>query len=184
MIEEAQIIKKCLRKDKRAQKILFDLYAPILLGVCRRYSVDLSEAEDMLQEGFLKIFLNLKSYSKKGLLLNWMKKIMVNTAITYYHKNYKHRHHFDVEEPQVSGHFTLENFDSDYTREELLIVIENLPPGYKMVFNLYAIEGYKHHEIAEMMNIDVNTSKSQYSRARNLLRENLSKISKTLEKRG
>ena len=184
MIEEAQIIKKCLRKEKRAQKILFDRYAPILLGVCRRYSVDLAEAEDMMQEGFLKIFLNLKSYSEKGPLINWMKKIMVNTAITYYHKNYKHRHHFDVEEPQVSGLFTFENFDSDYTREELLIVIENLPPGYKMVFNLYAIEGYKHHEIAEMMNIDVNTSKSQYSRARNLLRENLSKISKTLEKRG
>ncbi len=113
-----------------------------------------------------------------------MKKIMVNTAITYYHKNYKHRHHFDVEEPQVSGLFTIENFDSDYTREELLNVIENLPPGYKMVFNLYAIEGYKHHEIAEMMKIDVNTSKSQYSRARKLIRENLSKISKTLEKRG
>ncbi len=69
MTEEAQIIKKCLRKDKRAQKILFDRYAPILLGVCRRYSVDLSEAEDMIQEGFLKIFLNLKSYSEKGPLI-------------------------------------------------------------------------------------------------------------------
>ena len=184
MTEEAQIIKKCLRKDKRAQKILFDRYAPILLGVCRRYSVDLAEAEDMMQEGFLKIFLNLKSYSEKGPLINWMKKIMVNTAITYYHKNYKHRHHFDVEEPQVSGLFAIENFETDYTREELLNVIENLPPGYKMVFNLYAIEGYKHHEIAEMMRIDVNTSKSQYSRAKKLIRENLSKISKTLEKRG
>ena len=184
MTEEAQIIKKCLRKDKRAQKILFDRHASILLGVCRRYSVDLAEAEDMMQEGFIKIFLNLKAYSEKGTLLNWMKKIMVNTAITYYHKNYKYRHHFDVEEPQVSGLITFENFESDYTREELLNVIDKLPPGYKIVFNLYAIEGYKHHEIAEMLKIDVNTSKSQYSRARKLIRENLGKISKTLAKHG
>ena len=109
---------------------------------------------------------------------------MVNTAITYYHKNYKYRYHLDVEEPQVSGHISFENFESDFTREELLKVIDNLPPGYRMVFNLYAIEGYKHHEIAEKLKIDVNTSKSQYSRARNLMRENLGKISKTLEKRG
>lgn len=184
MTEEAQIIKRCLSKDKRAQRILFDRYAPILLGVCRRYSVDLPEAEDMLQEGFLKIFLNLKSYSEKGPLQNWMKKIMVNTAITYYHKNYKYRYHFDVEEPKVSGHISFENYESDFTKEELLRVIDNLPPGYRMVFNLYAIEGFKHHEIAEKLKIDVNTSKSQYSRARNLIRENLGKISKTLEKRG
>ena len=178
MTDEWRIIKRCIRKDRSAQKQLFDTYASILLGVCRRYTIDLSEAEDILQEGFIKIFLNLKNFSGKGPLINWMRKIMINTAITYYHRQYKHRFHKEIEETESAGMISSEEWDTDFTREELLGVIQGLPPGYRMVFNLYAIEGYKHKEIAELLNIDVNTSKSQYSRAKKLIREELLKLEK------
>ena len=178
MTDESRIIKRCIRKDRSAQKQLFERYASILLGVCRRYTLDLPEAEDILQEGFIKIFLNLRNFSGKGPLVNWMRKIMINTAITYYHKHYKHRFHQEIEETEGSGTLRVEEWDAEFTREELLKVIQDLPPGYRMVFNLYAIEGYKHKEIADMLDIDVNTSKSQYSRARKLIREELLKLEK------
>ena len=179
MIDEAQIIKRCIRKEKKAQKILFDTYASILLGICRRYVYNQAEAEDVLQEGFLKIYLNLKKFKRSGTLLNWMKKIIVNTSITYYHRNYRYRYHSDIEESQETGVYVHEEVDCEFTKEELLNVVSALPPGYKMIFNLYAIEGYKHKEIAKMLDIDVNTSKSQYSRAKKLIRDKLEELSKT-----
>lgn len=181
MIDEVEIIKRCIKKDRKAQKYLFEKYASVLLGVCRRYSADLSEAEDMLQEGFVKIFLNLKSFAGKGTLINWMKKIMVNTAITWYHKNTKHRYHYDIEDQKVGVGLMIDNPETDFTRDELLKVIDGLPTGYKMVFNLYAIEGYKHKEIANLLKIDINTSKSQYSRAKKIIREHLIEISKRFD---
>ena len=181
MIDEVEIIKQCIRKDRKAQKYLFDKYASVLLGVCRRYSADFSEAEDMLQEGFVKIFMNLKSFAGKGALVNWMKKIMVNTAITWYHKNTKHRYHSDIEDMNLGSTLTIDDLEADFTREELLNVIDGLPSGYKMVFNLYAIEGYKHKEIANLLKIDINTSKSQYSRAKKIIREHLVEISKRFD---
>ena len=181
MIDEVEIIKRCIRKDRKAQKILFEKYASVLLGVCRRYSADLSEAEDMLQEGFVKIFANLKSFIGKGTLINWMKKIMVNTAITWYHKNTKHRYHYDIEDQKVGEGLMIDNLEADFTRDELLKVIDGLPTGYKMVFNMYAIEGYKHKEIASLLKIDINTSKSQYSRAKKIIREHLTEISKRFD---
>ena len=178
MTEEAALIKKCIRQEKEAQKILFERYAPVLLGICRRYVPNTAEAEDILQDGFVKIFLNLKAFQGKGSLQNWMKKVMVNTAITYYHKNYKHRFHKEIGEAQDNVMPGNELPDMDFTRTELLEVIDALPEGYRMVFNLYAIEGYKHREIAEILKIDVNTSKSQYSRAKKSIRDQLERISK------
>ncbi len=179
MADEIQIIKRCIEKDREAQRILYDTYASVLLGLCRRYTVDQPEAEDILQEGFVKIYLNLKNYRGQGTLLNWMKKVMINTAITYYHRHYKHRYHYEIEESQAAGMVMGDVTDADFTRDELLKIIENLPSGYRMVFNLYAIEGYKHREIAVMLNIDINTSKSQYSRAKKLIRERLALLEKT-----
>ena len=103
MSEPIQIIKRCIKRDREAQQILYDTYAPVLLGLCRRYTLDLPEAEDILQEGFVKIFLNLKNYRGQGTLLNWMKKVMINTAITYYHRHYNHRYHYEIEESQAVG---------------------------------------------------------------------------------
>jgi len=182
MIEESVLIKKCIRQEKEAQKILFERYAPVLLGICRRYVPNNTEAEDILQEGFVKIYLNLKAFKGVGSLLNWMRKVMVNTAITYYHRNYKHRFHQEIDEAQSSMLPGNELTDLDFTRGELLEVIDSLPRGYRLVFNLYAVEGYKHREIAEILNIDVNTSKSQYSRAKSNIREQLERISKRKKK--
>ena len=176
MQNHAQIIARCRKKDKKAQKKLYNTYAPLFLGMCMRYSRDRSEAEDILQEAFVKIFLNIESFDGKGSFEGWMKRIVVNTAITFYNQNQKHYHHQEIE--QVSTYDDNEVFGTEYTQEELLYVINQLPDGYRMVFNLFAIEGYMHKEIAEMLSIDVNTSKSQFSRAKKLIREKLKLLSK------
>jgi len=173
---DKEILEGCIKGRSSAQQRLFDSYSRMLLGVCRRYATNLEEAEDILQEGFVKIFLNIKEFKGDGLLVAWMRRIMINTAITYYHKMRKHRYHDDLEEVRESKFEDHPWEDADFTREELYDVIQRMPDGYRMVFNLYAVEGYKHREIAEIMNIDENTSKSQYSRARRWLQERLIKI--------
>ena len=177
MQSDEDIIRRCIKRDRQAQKILYERYADILLGVCSRYAANIAEAEDILQEGFVKVFFHLQEYVASGSFFNWMRKIMINTAITYYHRNLKYRYHRDIESLYDPPH--TDNPDKfDFTKEEMMQVIQNLPSGYRMIFNLYAIEGYKHREIAEMLNIDINTSKSQYSRARKMIRKNLEKISR------
>jgi RNA polymerase sigma-70 factor (ECF subfamily) len=173
MMNERQILEGCLKHDKLSQKLLFDKYSGMLMGLCIRYASDIPEAEDILQESLLKIYLNIKHYSGEGSFIGWMRRIVINTAITCYHRNLKHKHYVEIEE-LYTGEAGSESIpDTEYTAEELQKVLDLLPSGYKIIFNLYAIEGYKHKEIAEMLNIDVNTSKSQYSRARAYLRRKL-----------
>ena len=177
MQNEQQIIEGCLKNSRKAQKMLYDKYASKFLGMCMRYAKDRLEAEDILQEGFLKIFGRISQFSGLGSFEGWMKRIIVNTAITNYRQNLKHyyKQHIDeVNESDIDATFS----ESEYSLEELLKVIQALPPGYKMVFNMFAIEGFQHKEIAEMMGIDVTTSKSQYSRAKKLLREKLAELKK------
>ena len=173
MLDEKQIIDGCCRKNRKAQKALFDKYASVLLGVCMRYAGRRDVAEDILQDGFVKIYVNIKDYSGKGSFINWMKKIMINTAITHYHRNLKHQYHHDIEEIKETEVAGFEFETGEFTREELFMIVQELPEGYRMAFNLYAMEGYKHKEIAEMLGINVNTSKSQYSRAKSLIRKKL-----------
>lgn len=171
-----KLINACIKNERKAQKKLYDMYAPVLLGLCCRYTQDRSEAEDVLQEAFIKIYKNLDQFADKGSFEGWLKRIVVNTAITHYRKNQKHAFQEDISEIQESRISGDSFIESEFTRDELMTVINSLPRGYKMVFNLYAIEGYKHKEIAEMINIDINTSKSQYSRARKLIQEKLEKL--------
>lgn len=173
MISDQEIVQGCLKKDKRAQKSLYDRYSGLLLGICIRYATDIPEAEDILQESMLKIFLNIGDYSGGGSFIGWMRKIVINTAITHYHKHLKHKHYVEIEELYTSEAGKSDAPDLAYTADELKSILNLLPPGYKTVFNLYAIEGYKHKEIAEMLGIDVNTSKSQYSRARTFIQKKL-----------
>lgn len=173
MMSDQEIVKGCLKKDKLAQKSLYDRYSGLLLGICIRYATDVPEAEDILQESLVKVFLNIGDYSGEGSFIGWMRKIVINTAITHYHKNLKHKHYVEIEEVFSNEVGKSDTPDTQFTAEELMKVLDQLPPGYKAVFNLYAIEGYKHKEIAEMLNIDVNTSKSQYSRARSLIQKKL-----------
>lgn len=178
MINDRQIIEGCIRHDRKAQQILYDRYSGFLLGICLRYSVDKAEAEDILQDSFLKIFFNIKDFSGKGSFAGWLRKVTVNTAITHYHKNLKHRYHIEIED-YVSVETGTHSFEEDFfTSDELYKVLNELPAGYRLVFNLYAVEGYKHKEIGEMLGIDINTSKSQYSRAKAVLRGKLDKLRK------
>lgn len=176
MMSDSQIIEGCARHDRRCQQELYDKYSRFLLGVCMRYCTEKAEAEDVLQESFLKIYFNIKEYSGTGSFTGWLRKVAVNTAITHYHKNLKHRYHIDIDD-YVSVETGVTSFEEDFfTTDELYRVLNELPAGYKMVFNLYAVEGYKHKEIAEILRIDTNTSKSQYSRAKAVIRDKLEKL--------
>ena len=178
MMSDQQIIDGCARHDRRAQKVLYEKYSRLLLGVCMRYAGDKAEAEDILQDSFLKIFFKIKDFSGTGSFIGWMRKIVVNTAITHYHVNLKYRYHVDIEE-YVSNEQGISGFDEQlFTSDELFKVLNELPRGYRLIFNLYAVEGYKHKEIAEMVGIDTNTSKSQYSRAKAVIRDKLQKLGK------
>ena len=173
MMSDRQIVEGCTKHERRAQKVLYDKYSRLLLGICLRYASDKAEAEDILQDSFLKIFFNIKDFTGTGSFIGWLRKVAVNTAITHYHKNLKYKYHVEIEE-YVSVETGVASFEDDfYTSDELFRILNELPAGYRTVFNLYAIEGYKHREIAEMLGIDTNTSKSQYSRARAVIREKL-----------
>ena len=178
MIDLSKIVEKCKTYNKKAQRELYDIYSPVLFGICLRYSNSKTDAEDILQEGFIKIFTKINNFSDKGSFEGWMKRIVVNTAISHYHKNKKHNEVYDIDEIKETQVETYKFDDIEFTREELFNTIERLPEGYKLIFNLYAIEGYKHKEIAKKLNISENTSKSQYSRAKNKIREMLEKLSK------
>lgn len=175
-MSDQKIIEGCSLHRRKAQQALYDRYSRLLFGVCLRYSGGKTEAEDILQEVFIKIFSAIGDFTGNGSFEGWMKKIAVNTAITHYHKNLKFRGHVDVED-LITCETEEASFEENYfSTEELLLALAALSDGYRLIFNLYAVEGYKHREIAEMLNIDTGTSKSQYSRAKSLLREKLNKL--------
>ena len=177
-MRDQQIIELCAKHDRKAQQVLYDKYSRLLLGICLRYATDKAEAEDILQDSFLKIFFSIKDFTGSGSFIGWLRKVAVNTAITHYHKNLKYRYHVDIDE-YVTIEAGVMSFEEDFfTSDELYKVLNELPTGYRMVFNLYAVEGYKHKEIAEMLGIDTNTSKSQYSRAKAVIRDKLEKLGK------
>ncbi len=164
------MIKKAVAGNQRIQRQLYEKYAPKMLGVCRQYIKDLQFAEDVMINGFVKVFQNLKSFQHKGSFEGWIRKIMIRESISYLRKK-----QFVVYDDEVyeSKSKELENDSSLLDVEYVQHLIDTLPEGYKMVFLLYAIEGYKHHEIAEMLKISVGTSKSQLFKARKMLQENL-----------
>ncbi len=179
MISEDQLIERCKKQDRAAQKILYDRYAGLMLAICTRYVYERSEAQDILQEGFLKIFLKISEFEGRGSFEGWLKRVIINTAITHYHKSSKHnKYHYEISDVQETRFETEKYSESEFTRDELFNVLNSLPEGYKVVFNLYAIEGYKHKEIGKLLNIDINTSKSQYSRAKKLIRKKLNQLQK------
>jgi len=178
MMNDQEIIEGCARHERKAQKLLYEKYSRLLMGVCLRYARDKAEAEDILQDSFLKIFFRIKDFSGTGSFVGWLRKVVVNTAITNYHMSLKYRYHVDIEE-YVTAESGESGFEEDFfTSDELFRVLNELPGGYRMVFNLYAVEGYKHKEIAGMLGIDTNTSKSQYSRAKAVIRDKLEKLGK------
>jgi RNA polymerase sigma-70 factor (ECF subfamily) len=168
-----EIIKGCIKGKADAQKQLFKLYHRKLFGVCLRYAKDYYEAEDIAQEGFVKIFKNISKLKGIESLEGWMKKIMINTALEKYRKTDKLYLVSDYVHYEDS--FEYDRTMSDISSKELMDIINELSPQYKMIFNLYAIEGYTHVEISKMLGISEGTSKSNLSRARQILQEKVKK---------
>jgi RNA polymerase sigma factor (sigma-70 family) len=161
------LIDACLRHEAPAQRRLYECFAPQLMAVCYRYASDQAMAEDILQEGFVKIFQNLHRYQDQGSLEGWMRRIVVNTAIDQLRRRKRQQGEIELNETIVDAQ--VEDAIDHLEAEFLLNLIQQLPEGYRLVFNLYAIEGYSHAEIAKQLNISEGTSRSQYTRARGQL---------------
>ena len=162
---DEQIVKGCIDKNAIAQKTLYEKFVRKMMGVCLRYCDSTEEAEDVVQNGFISIFENIESFKGTGSLEGWIRKIMVNTALTNIRKNKKLKQNIELDSVEFMLPSNIYQNDS-FAAKDLLKIIQALPVGFKTVFNLYAIEGYSHKEIGEMLNISEGTSKSQYSRAK------------------
>ena len=171
------LVKRCKAGQRKAQELLYKQLAAKMLGVCLRYATDKMEAEDMLQNGFIRVFQKIDDYRGEGAFEAWVRRIMVHSSIEYYRRHHKMMQLVDIEGP---GHEPSVNAAaaSSLEAKDLLLLIKDLSPGYRMVFNMYAIDGYSHKEIAEMTGISEGASKSQLSRARAILREQLIKMEK------
>jgi len=166
-LTEAEIVQRCKLNDTLAQNELYRRYAGKMMGICMRYTRNREDAADVVQDGFVKVFVNLNSFKGEGSFEGWIKRIMINTALKHYRKNLKYKNESDIEAAYDIG------FDnqiiSNMSAAELLSKVQVMPDGYRTIFNLYVIEGYQHNEIGEMLGINEGTSKSQLSRARNYL---------------
>lgn len=168
-LTETDLIAGCISNDGQMQRLLYDRYAPKMFGVCLRYSGNSEEANDILQDGFVRVFLNLPKFRGEGSFEGWVRRIFVNTSIEYYRKKVKS---FNITEVHEN---TVENEDLSALNlldiKDLMNIISKLSPGYKTIFNLYVVEGYSHKEIGEMLGISEGTSKSQLARAKGALKK-------------
>ncbi len=168
-----ELIEGCIKGNRQSQRELYDLFSGRMYMVCLRYTKSQQEAEDVLQESFIKVFKSIKNFRGESRLEYWIKRIVINTALNNQRKKLYMYPMVDVEE--TKDVFVEEGIMSGYGLEELLGMIRELPTGCQIVFNLFAIEGYSHKEIAEKLNISEGTSKSQFSRAKKLLQEQILK---------
>ncbi|WP_448518442.1 RNA polymerase sigma factor [Rhodoflexus sp.] len=171
---EEKLIEMCAKGNGTAQRLMYERFYKKMYVVALRYSKTTFEAEDILQESFVKIFAAIANFKKDSTLDYWIKRIVINTALKHNRRMLDKMHMDDVDdmvEEPASEVFA----DQSYDFKELLAIIQQLSPGYQAVFNLYAIEGYKHNEIAEMLGISEGTSKSQYARAKALIQKMLAK---------
>ncbi len=173
---EAQLIKKAIKNNREAQHIIYELHAPKMLSVCRYYIKDLQQAEEAMLNGFFKVFKSLKSFKADGSFEGWIRRIMIRESISFIRK--QKNIEFSVEEIEVNEDSS-NNIKSEMEVAQIQEVIDQLPEGYRMVFVMYAIEGYKHYEIAEMLNISEGTSKSQLFKARQLLQQRIKELNTT-----
>jgi RNA polymerase sigma-70 factor (ECF subfamily) len=169
MMDDQDLVERCLKKNRAAQSLLYERYSSKMLGICYRYTKSMADAEDILQEGFIKVFRNLEQFKGSGELGAWIRRIMVNTAINFLKQ--KERYQVDLSFVDKGLHpvTTEENPEIRLNTRELAELIRQLPVGYQTIFNLHAVEGYSHVEIGRILGINEGTSRSQYSRARSLL---------------
>ena len=171
-----QIIIGCINRDKLSEDLLYAHFAPIAYAICLRYVSNQDDAKDVFQDAFVKVYLQIKNYNKQGSFEGWVRRIFVNTAIDYCRKNknlkfdqFNDSHDAVAEDESIDTYPTM-------PKEKLLALIRNLPDGYRLVFNLYAIEKYSNKQIAETLNIEEGTSKSQLFKARKMLQKEIIKL--------
>ncbi len=174
--DEAHLIKKAVRKNREAQHMLYELHAPKMLSVCRYYIKDVQQAEEVLLNGFFKVFTKIKYFKNEGSFEGWIRRIMIREAISYLRQ--KKQIQFVSDDIEVTEGYT-NNIESQIDVAEIQGLIDSLPEGYRMVFVMYAIEGYKHSEISTLLNISQGTSKSQLFKARKLLQKQVQQLNKS-----
>jgi RNA polymerase sigma-70 factor (ECF subfamily) len=168
------IIKKCASGNVRAQEKLYRMFAPKMFGVCLRYAKDRTEAEDNLQDGFVNVFSNIKKFRHEGSFEGWIRRIMVNVSLSKFRK--QHVLHPVEDMGQYETQTFSEEILAKIAAEDLIGLIQQLPPRYRMVFNLFVMEGMSHQEISEAMNISEGTSKSNLARAREILKRKVREL--------
>jgi len=170
MTEEKQLVAGCLKNKKKSKAELFERYKNKVMSICRRYSYSQEDCNDLFQDAFINVFVNLKSFdANKGVLEQWIAGVAVKTVFKHNRDNYKNKYSFsEPSENIVNEEVTVED---TLNASDILFLIEKLPYNKRLVFNLYAMEGYKHHEIAEMLGITEGTSKSQYHKAKQMLQK-------------
>jgi len=177
--DEQELIEACIKGDGIAQRFLFDKYSGKMLGVCYRYCGEMEDARDAMQQGFIKIFNILNKFKFNSKLETWMTRIMINTSIDHFKKSNKYvlyedpQKVVDLSEQSGSEYLEIDKDEDKVSTKALLEVIEELPDGYRIIFNMYAIDGTPHKEIADSLGISIGTSKSQLARARKLLQKML-----------
>lgn len=176
-MSERELVDACLRNERSAQKALYERFSGQMMAVCLRYAGNTSDASDMMQEGFIKVFEKLGQYKGDGALGAWVRRIMINSALIQIRKEKRHAFHEDIDD---SIGLENEQFSvlEQMAAEEILTLVSLLPDGYRTVFNLYAIEGYSHKEIAESLGITESTSKTQFHKAKIQLRHQLKQLEK------
>jgi len=176
-----QLIRGCLKQDRKCQKMLYKAFYGFSMGICLRYAGDRDEAAEVMNQGFFKVFTRIESYDAAKPFKAWLGRIMVNTSIDYYRANLKMAYADDLDKAEhiSDGEFA----DRNLRYEDLLAMVQKLPQAYRTVFNLFAIEGYTHEEIAEMLNINTGTSKSNLHKARQKLKQMIQEADEMADKK-
>jgi RNA polymerase sigma-70 factor (ECF subfamily) len=181
MVPDQEILEGCKSGERNAYSLLYNKYASTMLGICMRYCKRKDEAEDVMHEGFIKVFSNIAKFREEGSFEGWIKRIMINTSLSHYHANLKHYFQTnvnDLEDMLSVDHDDDGVYNNAPSRTQLLDLIQELPDGYRFVFNMYVFEDFSHKQIAAELGISVNTSKSQLAKARRQLRKKLQRIYK------
>ena len=173
---ESKLIQRAAKQNREAQHVLYEVHAPKMLSVCRYYIKDVHQAEEVMLNGFFKAFKHLKTFKNEGSFEGWLRRIMVREAISYLRQ--KKTIEFATEDEYLDQDYT-NNINTNIEVAELQQLIDRLPEGYRMVFVMYAIEGYKHFEIAEVLKISEGTSKSQLFKARQILQQKIKELNNT-----
>ncbi len=172
---ELELIEACKRQDRRAQQLLFDRYSPTMYGVCMRYVKSREDAEDILVEAFFKVLTNIQNFKSEGSFEGWIRRIVVNESLMFLRK--QHNFNMTVEiDNQLDSEADPVTAVDELAAQDILNLLDGLPTGYRTIFNLYVLEGYKHREIADLLGISINTSKSQLILAKKRLQELLEEL--------